>query len=202
MALIIPTITDLTNANHSNAFVKASVLCDLNKPAKISLFIWANFEAYKANARMLFNDSPITFTIPRDSQLYAANFITDKVIPFGKSLVINFYDNILKSVDGSESSICFYQKDENGDLLTRETYDDEGNTIVDGNGDPVLENILDVKLAALSGFDFTSAINSFSQAEFDASINGLSNPQEGDTCFIEDVETYYTYNSGAWIVSN
>jgi len=201
MALIIPAITDLTNATHANAFVKASVLCDLNAPAKISLFIWANFAAYKANARMLFNDNPITFTIPKTSQLYAANFNTDKVIPAGKSLVINFYDNILKLVDGSESSICFYQKDENGDLVTRETYDDEDNAIVDENGDPVLENILDVRLAALSGFDFTSATNSFSQAEFDALINGLSDPQEGDECFIEDTETYYTYTSGAWVAS-
>ena len=183
MAIIL-SITDKTGVDHPQAFMTATVEVG-RKETLISMRFWASFTAYKNNADLLFNNSPIQFRISNNGKLFKDNFSNIKVLPEGKTLLINLYDNILKHID---ESITFYND---------ETY----NTveIQDINGVPteipVQKNTLDLKMQALYGIDFTQAIDSFTQEEFDLKINGLLNPSDAKRIFNETTEQFETYSS-------
>jgi hypothetical protein len=64
---------------------------------------------------------------------------------------------------------------------------------MDGTEEGVLVD--DVVLHQLLGINFTNAIDSFTQQEFDLSIDGLLNPSDAKIIFIEDTEQYKVYSS-------
>lgn len=186
MAIILP-ITTNTGTDYPNAFMTSTVEIGY-EGALISLRFWANYQAYKTKKEMLFNNQPKKFFIPKETKVFRDNFTTAKLIPAGKAPVINLYDNILKGINGSEESITFY---------TGETTTTQRIVIVDGEQtvQEITSTIIDIKLDALLGFDFTNYKDSFTQEEFDLVINGLSNPTDAKIIFIEDTEQYKIWSA-------
>ncbi len=182
-------ITDRTLTVHNKAFMKAAIDIDPTRPqAKISLYFWASFHAYKNGGNLLLGNQPIVFHIPKTCKLFRDNFSTAAILPLGKTQLINLYDSILKKIDGAEESITFYT---GNTLFSTEEVEIDGEMVEQTTE----TEEVDIVLHSLLGLNFKNAIDSFSQKEFDLKINGLENPFDAKIIFIEDTEEYKVYST-------
>lgn len=198
MAIILKEITLPTGLTIQNPIMTTTVEVGY-EGVSISLRFWANFRAYKDKKNMLFNDQPIRIFIEKRTKTFEKCFSLPSILPAGKTPTINFIEYVLKGInpadlnalptpiDGSEESITFY---------TGETNSSEQIVFVDGEQtiQTIESPVVDIRLGALLGIDFTQAIDSFTQEEIDLKINGLLNPNDAKIIFNETLEVRQIYS--------
>lgn len=192
MAIILPNFTDITLANHSNAFVKIRVNSS-DTDFIIELSFWTNFSAYKNGGKRLNGDQPIILNIPKRSRYEDKTLVSRLADVFdignvlGRTPSIAFYDDILKNINGTEESITFH---------TGETTSYQHIVVVeDQQTIEIIESpVVDIILYDLKGIDFTNATDSFTQEEIDLQINGLLNPDDAKIIFNETLEVRQIYS--------
>lgn len=205
MAIILKEITLPNGVNINNPIMTTTAEVGYDG-ALISLRFWASFTAYKDKKNMLFDNQPIRIFIEKGTKTFEKCFSLPRILPAGKTPTINFIEYVLKGVnpddlnaaptpiDGTEESINLY---------TGQYIESQRIVVVDDQQtvQTIATPIVDIRLDALLGLDFTDFTDCITQQEFDLAINGIANPFNGKRIFNETTEQFETFSEGDWFIS-